>query len=528
MKRVFALILAVSLIISAFSISCFAVEKGECGDDLSWEYISVLGDGELHIYGSGAMDDFEEGKSAWSEYASTIQNIYLSANITHIGAYAFANCGALHEITLPKKLTSIGEGAFKNSGLFEVSLSYQIEAVEKGVFSQCDALEKVDFQCISSGMEGEMNYYGLKRIGDGAFEFCSALTQITLPLTLETIGNGAFESCSLLSSVIFNGNNLTSIGESAFSYCTSLEKISLPNSISEIKSRTFAGSTLKHIDIPENVKYIGEEAFGYCESLAKIDVLGADCSFYDGDETTPDTTKIYVEKTANKAVSYAKKYSKPYFVVCLNRAINHKFDKSFKKATASADGYIKETCSKCNYVKTTPIYKIASVSLLKINFVYNGKKQYPSLSQIKVLDSKGKKISASYYSVSVNTKCVAVGRHSITVTFKGNYSGKIVKYFNIIPKGTAIKSVGAGKGTLKVNWAKQRTQTSGYHIRYSRNKNFTSGVKNALIKKNTVGTYTLKSLARKKGYYIQIRTYKSVGGKNYYSAWSKTVGKVSK
>ena len=528
MKKALSLILAVLLVFSVFSISSFALVKGECGDSLSWEYISILGDGELHIYGSGAMYDFEEGKAAWSQYSSSIQDVYLSSNITHIGSYAFADCGALREINLPNQLTSIGAGAFKNSGLFEISLSYKITAIEKGTFSQCDALEKVQFQCISSGMDGEMNYYGLKTIGDEAFDFCCALTEITFPITLQSIGSGAFENCSLLEKVKFNEENLSSIGQSAFSYCTSLEKLSLPDTISEIKARTFAGSTLKHIDIPSSVRFIGEEAFGYCESLAKIDVLGEDCEFFDGDETTPDETKIYVEKTAKNALSYAQKYSKPYFVVCLNRAINHKMSKSTKKADAKTDGYINETCSKCGYLKSAPVYRIASVSLLKTNFVYNGKKQYPSLSQVKVTDSKGKVIPASNYSVSVNTKCVAVGRHSITITFKGNYSGKFTRYFNIIPKGTSIKSIAAGKGTLKVNWLKQRTQTSGYHIRYSTNKKFTSGVKNAVIKKNGVSTYTLKSLARKKGYYIQIRTFKTVGGKNYYSAWSKVAGKVSK
>ena len=34
-------------------------------------------------------------------------------------------------------------------------------------------------------------------------------------------------------------------------------------------------------------------------------------------------------------------------------------------------------------------------------------------------------------------------------------------------------------------------------------------------------TKTIKKLKNKKTYYVQVRTYKSVDGKRYYSKWSK-------
>ena len=146
-----------------------------------------------------------------------------------------------------------------------------------------------------------------------------------------------------------------------------------------------------------------------------------------------------------------------------------------------------------------------------------------------MLDYNGKIIPSSEYSVSYYSKTSAIGAHNLSVTFKGSkYSGKLTKTYYIIPKGTAVKTVVAGKGTLKLNWVKQRTQTNGYHIRYSTNKHFTSGVKSALIKNNNVAAFTLKKLAGKKAYYVQIRTYKTVAKKNYYSPWSKVVGKVTK
>lgn len=52
-----------------------------------------------------------------------------------------------------------------------------------------------------------------------------------------------------------------------------------------------------------------------------------------------------------------------------------------------------------------------------------------------------------------------------------------------------------------------------------------TGAKTVNIKKNKTISYTAKKLKGNKKYYVQIRTYKKVGGKTYYSSWSgsKTV-----
>ena len=530
MKRLISIIVAMSLFLSVFCINSFAVEKGECGENLRWEYISVLGDGELHIYGSGDMADFSEGGAPWNKVAGTVSSLYLPTSLTHIGAYAFFNFASLKQITLPSALASMGEGAFKASGLTDIVLPYKIHTLRAQTFCECDALESISFKTVTYYVdESEIVNEGLTQIGDSAFEFCSSLDNVVLPKTLKSIGSYAFSECSSLSSVRFNSTDFESIGEGAFSYCVSLQKTELPAGITQICAHTFEGSALKNIDLPSTVTSVGEQAFAFCEQLVRIDVYAEDCTFFAGEETTPETAKICVPKTANKAISYAKKHAKPYAVLCLNRALRHNWSSKTVKATTASDGYILNTCSKCDYSEKTVIRRIKGISLLKTNFVYNGKKQYPSASQIRVLDYNGKIIPSSEYSVAVSARSSAIGSHTLTVTFKGSkYSGKLTKTYNIIPKGTAIKSAVASKGALKLNWAKQRTQTNGYHIRYSTNKNFTSAVKSVVIKNNNAYSYTLKSLARKKGYYIQIRTFKTVKGKNYYSVWSKSVGKVTK
>lgn len=55
-----------------------------------------------------------------------------------------------------------------------------------------------------------------------------------------------------------------------------------------------------------------------------------------------------------------------------------------------------------------------------------------------------------------------MGKYTATVTFEGDYSGSFVRSFQIIPKGTKIKSLKAGgKKSFTVKWTAQKTQTTG-------------------------------------------------------------------
>ena len=71
----------------------------------------------------------------------------------------------------------------------------------------------------------------------------------------------------------------------------------------------------------------------------------------------------------------------------------------------------------------------------------------------------------------------------------------------------------------KVVW-KKNLRSNGYQIQYAIKKNFKSGLKNTTIKKSKTTSTTLKKLKKKKTYYVRVRTYKTVSGKNYYSKWS--------
>ena len=74
------------------------------------------------------------------------------------------------------------------------------------------------------------------------------------------------------------------------------------------------------------------------------------------------------------------------------------------------------------------------------------------------------------------------------------------------------------KRTIKVTWTKN-SQATGYLIQISTNSVFTADVKSFVVK-GIYNTDTISGLKSKKQYYVRMRTYKTVGGVNYYSTWS--------
>ena len=104
---------------------------------------------------------------------------------------------------------------------------------------------------------------------------------------------------------------------------------------------------------------------------------------------------------------------------------------------------------------------------------------------------------------------------------KGNYSGSKTAKFKINPKGTSLNKPKPGKKKMTVTWKKQAAQTTGYQIQYSTYSSFKKGCKIQTVSGAKKTKTTIKKLKAKKKYYVRIRTYKTVAGTKYYSAWSK-------
>ena len=136
------------------------------------------------------------------------------------------------------------------------------------------------------------------------------------------------------------------------------------------------------------------------------------------------------------------------------------------------------------------------------------------------------------YNVSYPKDMKNVGKYTVKVTFKENYSGSKSLTYSINPKGTGVSKVTAAKKGFKVTWKKQKTQTTGYQVQYSTDKNFKKNNKTVTISKNSTTSKSVGKLKAKKKYYVRVRTYKTVkfGGKRVklYSGWSKAKSVTTK
>ena len=175
-------------------------------------------------------------------------------------------------------------------------------------------------------------------------------------------------------------------------------------------------------------------------------------------------------------------------------------------------------------IKEKTIYKIKKTSLSKNVYIYDGKSKTPTVT---VMDRKGNKLVKGTdftvtYKNAAGTKSVTpknVGTYKVVVKFKGKYSGTVTKTFKIKPQATKITKVTQNsKKQFTVKWNKKTAQVTGYQIRYSINSSMKNAKMITVAKAKT--TKTIKKLNTKKKHYVQIRTYKTVNGTKYYSAWS--------
>ena len=202
------------------------------------------------------------------------------------------------------------------------------------------------------------------------------------------------------------------------------------------------------------------------------------------------------------------------------KAKGHDYKDTVTKATPTKDGKIVPTCSVCGATKTaTKIAKVSKISISKTKYVYNGKVQKPTLT---VKDSAGKAISSSYYTVKWrNASSKAVGSYTVTVTFKGNYSGSKSFTYTIAPKQvTGVKNAAPATKSITLSW-KKATGATKYEVYGS-----TDG--KTFKKITTVSTNTAKitkvngkALAAGKTYYFKVRAMD--GSKKLIGEYSKVL-----
>ncbi len=178
------------------------------------------------------VDINENGEYTYRYYAPALTEVDLTS-LESLGGYAFAMCKSLEKVTLGEKLDAISECAFQYCDkLGEINLE-NIVTIGNYAFAEC-AIGRVDLSCAQN-------------IGKYAFCYNAELTEVTLGMENAVVGEGAFSYCEALSQLT---------GEEAASY---------------IGDYAFACTLISEVDLT-NAKYIGTQAF-YKEERSELSVV---------------------------------------------------------------------------------------------------------------------------------------------------------------------------------------------------------------------------------------------------------------
>lgn len=275
---------------------------------------------------------------------SRLAVVNIPNSITFIRAGAFFGCSRLTSVNMADSVNEIEGGAFEGcSALTNVTIPKSVTYIESSAFNECTRLTEIN---VASGNEHYSSENGVlysksgdklirypqgkqemafnisnsvTRIQEGAFEGCSALSEVTIPNSVRYIGTKAFANCTGLTHVTipdlvtdinpytFIGcwkltnvtipNSVTYIGSSAFKYCYGLTSINIPNSVKYIKEGVFeCCSGLTSVTIPGSVKNIGRESFTGCTGLKAV--------YCQWEEPIEGDTRLFEDYTYDNAVLY--------------------------------------------------------------------------------------------------------------------------------------------------------------------------------------------------------------------------------
>ena len=159
------------------------------------------------------------------------------------------------------------------------------------------------------------------------------------------------------------------------------------------------------------------------------------------------------------------------------------------------------------------------IALSQKMYVCDGKVKRPSVK----VAAEMKSLAPSEYTVTYAAGRRWVGTYGVTVKLRGNYSGTRTVSFIIVPDGTSFRKLTPSKDrtSVTVYWKKQAQQVTGYQIRYSTSPDFSKDAKIVTVSGASKTSAVIRGLKKGKRYYFRIRTYKTVGGKKYYSSWSR-------
>ena len=282
--------------------------------NLQWNFNTSTG--VLTISGVGRMRDYDMDTKApwWYHLRNQIHRIVIEDGVTTVGTYAMWDLIVADSVQFGNTLQIIREYGFQGcNSLQRVYFPASLQRVEYQAFTYNNSLTVVDFGDAASIIDGyafawnhaihtlrctnvtEIQYrafddddhlanldlgVGLVRLGDHAFNRCSALRKIFIPASVTQIESGVFAFTTTLDTIqvatentYFHSpvNSNTIIHTSNNSLVAGCRTSIIPDGTTQIEGYSFEGCIgLPSAVIPGSVTSIGHQAFYYCTGLQTV------------------------------------------------------------------------------------------------------------------------------------------------------------------------------------------------------------------------------------------------------------------
>lgn len=224
-------------------------------------------------------------QAIWTDKANTL-NITLPKTVKTLGEGAFKGMKGLKNVYFEagSELLTISKQAFYNCELLEAcAIPNSVTAIGDEAFRGCKALLSTAADPIIS-VDSRLGSEGM---GIGVFRDCAAIEYINIPEGVTEIKKEMFYGCKALTTVNYVSKDAVSaISKQAFSGCENLMSSEsnsiLPGKLEKLGVGAFSGcKVMEGVVIPETLTVISSDAFSGCESLTvaklhdKVTTLGS-------------------------------------------------------------------------------------------------------------------------------------------------------------------------------------------------------------------------------------------------------------
>ncbi len=197
----------------------------------------------------------------------SIAQVNFNATECNSMSYAFDGCTNTANIYIGDNVKIIPQHAFNNfSGAISVTIGKSVQQIGNNAFWKCTNLSKINYNAIScNDAPGNISYSG-----DMVFAYYNNISTLIIGDFVERIPAWLFSNITKLTSITW-GKSVKEIGYAAFHDCPSITLLELPTSVEIIADYAFSEcSSLESIKLNEGISYLS--GFNGCNKLATIDI----------------------------------------------------------------------------------------------------------------------------------------------------------------------------------------------------------------------------------------------------------------